>query len=246
MQISALYRHPLKSHGREEMQSVTLHAGQSMPFDRRWAVAHDGSTADGRTWVSCQHFSRGAKAPGLMAISASLNEKTGDLTLSHPDRTELTFNPDQAASAFLEWVRPLVPADRAQPNRILRLVDRGFTDTDFASVSLCNAASHAAVSERAGSDLSPLRWRGNFWFEGAQPWQELDWIGKTVTLGGATLIIREPIVRCLATTANPATGKRDVDTLGILKKNWGHQHFGVYAEVIKGGPVALGDNLTVH
>lgn len=246
MQITALYRHPLKSHGREALQTVTLHAGQSMPFDRHWAVANDASKADGSMWVPCQHFSRGAKAPALMAIDAVLDEETGCLTLSHPDRPTLSFDPDHETPEFIDWVRPLVPSNRALPDRILKLAKRGFTDSDFASVSLCNTASHAAVSEKAGQDLSPLRWRGNIWFEGETPWQELEWLGKEVVLGGATLIMRAPIVRCLATATNPKTGERDVDTLGILNKTWGHQNFGIYAEVIKGGPVALGDSLTVH
>ena len=246
MHVSALYRHPLKSHGREALQHVTLHAGQSMPFDRRWAVAHDASKADGTAWVPCQNFSRGTKAPGLMAINAVFDEQSGELTLSHPDHPDLTFNPDQDTTPFFVWVRPLVPSNRAQPDRILRLVERGFTDTNYPSVSLCNTASHAAVSEQAGTDLSPLRWRGNIWFDGAEAWQEWNWIGKEITLGRATLIIRERIVRCLATATNPVSGVRDVDTLGILNKAWDHQNFGIYADVIKGGPVALGDSLTVH
>jgi len=245
MQITALYRHPLKSHGREALQMVTLHAGQSMPFDRHWAVAHDASKADGSTWVPCQNFSRGSKAPALMAINAVLDEDTGRLTLSHPNRPDLTFDPDQEAAKFLDWVQPLVPKDRALPDRILRLPGRGFTDADYPSLSLCNTASHNAVSEEAKTKLSPLRWRGNIWFEGETPWQEMDWIGKEITLGGATLRIREPIVRCLATTANPETGERDADTLGILNHTWDHQNFGIYAEVTKGGPVAISDSLTV-
>lgn len=245
MHITALYRHPLKSHGREALQTVTLHAGQAMPFDRHWAVAHDASDADGSAWAPCQNFSRGAKAPALMAISAVLDEQSGTLTLTHPDRPDLTFDPDQDASIFLDWVRPLVPDDRALPDRILQLAQRGFTDSNYPSVSLCNTASHNAVSAQAETILSPLRWRGNIWIEGAAPWQEFDWVGQKITLGNATILIREPIVRCLATTANPETGARDVDTLGILNRTWNHQNFGIYAEVIEGGQVAVGDSLTV-
>ena len=31
-------------------------------------------------------------------------------------------------------------------------------------------------------------------------------------------------------------------TLGALQANFGHQDFGVYATVIEGGPLALGDD----
>ncbi|KIN77862.1 MOSC domain-containing protein [Sulfitobacter mediterraneus] len=245
MQVSALYRHPLKSHGREALDAVTLSAGQSMPFDRTWAVAHDASRADGTEWAPCANFSRGSKAPKLMAINAVLNDGTGQLTLTHPERPDLTFAPDTEGDKLLDWVAPLVPQDRALPDRILRLDNRGFTDTDFASISLCNTASHAAVSDKAGRDLSPLRWRGNIWFDGAEPWEELNWIGKELALGEARLTVREPILRCLATTANPETGVRDVDTLALLNGHWDHQDFGIYAEVTQAGRVALGDTLAV-
>ena len=245
MQVTALYRHPLKGHGREALDAVTLHAGQSMPFDRLWAVAHDASRADGSEWAPCANFSRGSKAPALMAISAHLDETARKLTLWHPDLPDLTFDPDVEAAAFVEWVHPLVPKDRALPDRILRLEERGFTDTPFASISLCNTATHQAVADKSKSDLSPLRWRSNIWFEGAAAWAENDWVGKKITLGDAVLQIKEPTVRCLATTASPETGQRDVDTLGILNTNWDHQNFGVFAEVVQTGRIAVGDSLDV-
>jgi len=80
---------------------------------------------------------------------------------------------------------------------------------------------------------------------GLEPWVEFDWIGKTVTLGEAELTIREPIVRCLATTANPDTGERDAETLTALKTHFGHQNFGIYAEVTRSGDIILGDPIEV-
>ncbi|MGI9393180.1 MAG: hypothetical protein ACR2OY_00900 [Boseongicola sp.] len=48
------------------------------------------------------------------------------------------------------------------------------------------------------------------------------------------------MTRCKATMANPDTGRRDLDTLGLLD-DLGHQEFGVYAEVIEGGTLSVGD-----
>ncbi len=243
MQVSALYRHPLKSHGREALDAVTLTQGQAMPFDRLWAVAHDRSKADGSEWVPCVNFSIGSKAPALMAINAVMDEETGLLTLRHPARPDLTINPDTDSDALIDWVRPLVPDNRALPARILRLEHRGFTDTEYPSVSLCNMATHKAVAVEAGKPLSPLRWRGNIWFDGAEAWEENEWLGRDVALGKAKLRVIEPIERCLATAANPETGQRDVDTLAVLNRMKNQQNFGIYAQVIQTGEVALGDSL---
>ncbi|WP_300074037.1 MOSC N-terminal beta barrel domain-containing protein [uncultured Ruegeria sp.] len=240
--ITSLWRHPIKSHGRESLDDVTVSPGQTLPGDRVWAVAHEASKADGRKWVPCANFSRGSKAPNLMAISARLEGDT--VTLSHPQQPDLRFAPDTEQDAFLNWVKPLMPADRAASARIIRVPGRGMTDSDFPSISFCNMASHRAVEQKLGRDLSICRWRGNIWFDGLPLWEELDWLGKDVQIGEAVFHVRERIVRCLATTANPETGERDADTLGALN-SWDHQDFGVYAVVVRGGNIRVGDKVQV-
>ncbi len=245
--LASIQRHPLKSHGREELAEVCLTAGEGLPWDRRWAVAHDAAKIVEGQWSPCQNFSRGSKAPSLMAINARLDEANAELTLTCPDRPAITFRPDVSADAarFLEWVAPLCPADRALPARIYSVPVRGMTDTDYPSVSILGLTSNQALSEVLGTDLSPLRWRGNFWIDGLAPFAEMDLVGRTVRLGDARIEIVEPIVRCLATTANPATGERDADTLGALRSHYGHQNFGVYGRVIEGGLVRQGDAFAV-
>lgn len=244
MKVTKLFRHPIKSHGRERLDTVRLTKGQSMPFDRRWAVAHESAKADGSTWAPCANFSRGSKAPKLMAIDARLDEASELVTLTHPDRDPITLHPMKDAARLVEWVTPLVPQDRALPARIFELPERGFTDAPFASISLCNDASHHAVEALSQTALSPIRWRGNIWFDGAPAWQEFEWIGCNLRLGNAVISIKERIVRCMATTANPETGARDVDTLHSLKI-LGHQNFGIYGEVIESGEIAVGDSIEV-
>ena len=241
--LAHIRRHPIKSHGREALDSVTLQEGQTLPWDRTWAIAHEGSKADGSSWVPCANFSRGAKAPSLMAIGISLDEASEEVTLSHPDLAPITLHPERDADALLTWSKPLLPAERAQSARVIRVPGRGMTDTDFPSISLANLATNAAVGAALGTDLSIDRWRANLWLDGLEPWQEFDWIGKQIAIGEAVLDVQERITRCLATTANPETGARDADTLGALK-GWGHQDFGIYVTVAKGGTIRCGD--TAH
>ncbi|GAB5435177.1 MOSC domain-containing protein [Falsiruegeria mediterranea] len=241
--VTSLWRHPIKSHGREAVQQATFTPGQTMPGDRIWAVAHERSKADGSEWVPCANFSRGAKAPQLMAMSCKLLD-SGRIILSHPERSDLEFDPETDTQPFLDWVKPLMPADRAASARLVRVPGRGMTDADFPSVTLCNMASHRAVERQLGQDLSIHRWRGNVWFDQVPEWQELDWVGREVQIGEAVFRVIEPTTRCLATTANPETGIRDVDTLGALS-HWGHQDFSVQAEVIQGGQLSVGDKVTL-
>ena len=244
--LANIARHPIKSHGREDLASVQLTAGEGLPFDRHWAVAHDAAKLV-PGWNECVNFARGAKAPDLMAISSRLDELTATITLMHPGKPDLTFRPDEAAdlARFLDWVRPLNPADRAQPVQIVT-GGRVMTDTDYASISIFGRASNAALSDAMGQDLSPLRWRGNLWLDGIAPWAEFEWVGKTLHIGSAVLEVTERITRCRATMANPQTGVIDADTLGALTALHGYQDFGIYARVISGGAVSVGDPVVVR
>ncbi|MFZ5962617.1 MOSC domain-containing protein [Thalassococcus sp. BH17M4-6] len=240
--VTEIWRHPIKSHGREALERVTLSAGQTLPWDRVWAVAHEKSDADGSVWVPCQNFSRVSKVAALMQITAQLDEDAETITLRHPDRPDLTIAPDRDEAAFLEWVKPLMPENRAQSARLIRARQHGMVDSDFASVTLCNMSSHRAVEQKLGRALSIHRWRGNIWMDGLAPWEEFDWLDREVQIGSAIFKVRERTDRCLATTTNPDTGQRDADTLSVLD-TWGHRDFSVRAEVVRAGDVATGDTV---
>ena len=247
--LAHIWRHPIKSHGREALGEVNLTPGQTLPWDRHWAVAHARTKFDPAVpvWMPCANFALGSSNPALRAIDATLDEATATVTLTHPDLAPLQFAPDQAAdqARFLAWVVPLLPADKTPSTQLVRVPGRGMTDTDYPSISLCNLASNQALGGYLGATLSPLRWRGNLWIDGLVPWAECSWPGQDIRIGDVVLRVREPIKRCKATAANPATGIIDIDTLAGLRSHTGTQDFGVYAEVHQGGIIRLGDRVEV-
>lgn len=247
MRLAAIWRHPIKAHGAEPLERIRLAPGQGLPLDRGWAVVRAGGAADGAQWVPCGQFSRGAVAPALMAITARRDEGSGTLTLRHPERPDLAINPDTEAgsAALVAWLAPLSGHTSAPPARLVRALAQPMTDTAYPSISLLNCDSLDALSEAAGRGLDARRFRGNLWVEGAAAWAEEGWIGQELRVGDAVLRVLAPIGRCRATEANPETGKRDTETLALLRDLRGAANFGVYAEVVSGGPVALGDHVTL-
>ena len=244
--LERIYRYPIKSHGREALKSVALTRGQTIPFDRVWAVAHEAAKlASNRDdgWLPCASFSRGAKAPQLMAITASVNENDNSVALQHPDLTDISLNLHLAEdrARLIAWVLPICPTNRALPSSVYNADERGLTDSDFPSVSINSLASLRALNEKAGANLAPERFRGNLWIDGIAAWAEFDWIDREIEIGGAKLRGIERIERCTATTANPETGQVDFDTLGHLQNDWGHLDFGIRAEVIESGKINVGD-----
>lgn len=243
--LAHIFRHPIKAHGREALDAVSLTAGQCLPHDRHWAIAHEGAKLM-PGWNPCMNFNRGAKNIALQAIGAALDEATGVVTLTHPALAPLSVNPDtpEGQAALLAWLAPLQEAGRAAPARVVK-AGRGMTDSAFASVSVLNLSSLRALSQRAGLDLGMDRWRGNLWLDGLTPWEEFDLIGRELVIGQARLRVVERIGRCRATMVDCATGKIDVNTLDLLEAGYGHTDFGVYAEVVAGGTIATGNSVQV-
>lgn len=247
--VAEIWRHPIKSHGRELLMHVLLSEGKAMPWDRRWAVAHERSCFDHErpSWQPCSEFKRVAQSPSLQAITVRCDMPYQKLTLSHPKLPDLTIDPDNHDDAldFIQWVMPISHGGRLLPARLVRAPGKAMTDTGYPSVSLINLNSHREVSVRLGQKLSPQRWRGNLLLENLPAFAERDWVGKRVRVGLAELEIRETISRCAATQASTRTGERDADTLGALREILGEAEMGVYAVVTKTGDVRAGDLVEV-
>lgn len=236
--VASIWRHPIKAVGRESLEQVDVTPGQAMPYDRHWAVAHEASKHEGGEWASCMNFIRAASSPSLMAVTCEMDGER--ITLRHPDQPEVTLHPDEDSAALVEWLKPLVA--RTAPARVVRAQRRGFTDSRTAGITICNSASLKALEQRLGRPLSPHRFRGNIWLDDLAPWEEFEWVDKELQIGSARVRVYGRTERCRATEANPETGQRDTDTLGLLRE-LGHQDFSVKAEIIAPGTIALDDEV---
>ncbi len=243
--LAHVFRHPVKSLGREELDTVTLAPGAWLPGDRLWAVAHERAKLEGGGWARCVNFLRCTHEAGLMAITARFDAAAGVVELDHPVAGRHALAPEApgAFEGLRDWLAPVWSSDLPAPTGIHAYAG-SLTDNPNPWLSLHNLATHRDVEARAGRDLSIHRWRGNLWIEGLAPWQEFDWIGRELRIGAVVLRVEERIGRCKATDANPETGERDIDMLAVLR-TWGHQDFGVFAEVIEGGEIAPGDLVSV-
>lgn len=240
--LAQIWRHPVKSLGSERLAAADLVVGECLPGDRVWAVAHAASAFDAAApaWAHCRNFIRVTHAPRLAQVSARL--AGGTLHLAHPDMPPLSAEPDTAAgaAAIAAWAAPLAEGAPPGPHRLAR-APQAMTDADRPWVSVLSLASLRALGQHAGHDLDPRRFRGNLWLDGLAPWEEGEWPGRTLVIGGVHLRAIEPIWRCRATEANPGTGRYDAPVLDTLRRITGDTAFGVYAEIVTGGRVAEGE-----
>lgn len=242
-----IWRHPIKAHGFEALDTTQINARDTLPWDRTWAATHDATKSHDGTWAPCANFSRGAKAANLMAIATELNTETNTLTLFHPNRDALSFCPDDPSdiAQFVAWIAPLMPAERAATTGLIRATEHGMTDTSFPSISIGNLATLRVLEQLAGQPLDTRRFRLNFWVDGLAPFEEFEWLDKNITIGTVTFRANDRITRCASTMGNPDTGRRDADPVSVMDTHWGHHDFGVALIAQMNGQVALGDPVAV-
>lgn len=248
--LSQIWRYPVKSIGRQKLDSARLEAGRTLPWDRHWAVMHDSATqrlTEGDQlagWLPKAAFLRGAAGPELQAISGGLTN--GKLCLQHPTAGEIELDPtkDEDHASLLDWLRPLWPAEKPEP-ALLVTGPVPLTDSRAPFISILSLDSLRAVESHVGQRLGVERWRGNLWVEGFKPFAEREWIGKCLRIGEATVILREGIGRCAATSVDTDTGEPDHDMIRVLTEGFGDACFGVYAEVLTGAEIAPLDEIIV-
>ena len=229
---------------------MTLTTARRLPGDREWAVLTEAgerhaqkhqTNGEPDRWLPKSCFLRGAAGSQLQAMTGGWQDK--NLALHHPSGSEISFRPETDSDRLIQWLLPFWPADTSPPTRLVRGAAI-WTDSATPVISILSLASLADLEARAaGQSFGTSRWRGNLWLSGLPPFAERDLIGQTIRIGQATLRVVDHIVRCEATSANTDTGMRDIDMLATLQDLYGHKEFGIFAEVIDGGEISVGDKV---
>jgi hypothetical protein len=113
-------------------------------------------------------------------------------------------------------------------------------------VSIINLASVAAVEGLVDWAVHPLRFRANMYVTGWPAWHEFELLDRTLAIGDVRLKVVKRIRRCAAVNVDPETAVRDLEIPRTLERRLGHADCGIYAEVIAGGEIAVGDEVAAE
>ena len=246
-QIDAIYRYPVKGLSAEPLRRVALAPGETIPFDRAYAIENGRSGFDPAV---PKHF------PKITFLMLMRNERLAALRTSFDDATRtLTIRKDGAVvvegrldteagrRAIEAFFDRFSAEDLRGPAKVLRSPGHSFSDAADKVVSLINLESVRSIAGEIGASVHPLRFRGNVYVSGLPAWDEFGWLGKQITAGGVTFEVARRIDRCAATNVNPETASRDLTIPRDLLLAFGHADCGVYLKVISGGEIATGDEI---
>ena len=174
------------------------------------------------------------------------DDATGILYASASGQREFagSLRTDEGRAAFAQWLGQMLGEEAKGPLRVLESPDFRFMDHPMGHVSIINMASVRDLEARIGAPVDPLRFRGNVYVEGWEPWIENSWEARDLMLGFARATVFKPIVRCIATHVDPTTGEKDLDIVKALFDAYGHMNCGIYIHVTHGGGLSVGDAVT--
>jgi GntR family transcriptional regulator/MocR family aminotransferase len=246
--LHGIYRYPVKGLSAEAMPGVHLEAGKPFPFDRVFALARPGVPIDqdDPKWAKKGLFVMLMLDEALAQVKTRLDPETLQLSVLNGNSQILAADISTAdgRAEVEDFFHRLVPTLRAAP-RLVRSREGHFMDKPDAVLSLINLATVRSLEEQWGVEIDPIRFRANFYIDGAAPWSEFDWIGSDVVIGDATFRVDRRNGRCGATNVNPSTGRRDLDIPASLRAGFGHKDLGIYLMTRKAGKVVVGDPVDV-
>ena len=244
--IASLWRHPVKGFTPERLAGASLVAGGFFPCDRLYAVEDGPSGFDpaAPAWISKQRFAVLAKIAEVARARTAYDEASGVLTATADGRPRFSGALGQPAgrAAFAAWLTDFLGEAASGRLKVVQAPGHRFTDHPQGHVSIVNLASVRDLEARIGRPVDPLRFRANLYVEGWPAWIENETAeGAEIALGPVRARLFKPIVRCVATHVDPATGERDIDLVSALFDNCGHLHCGVYVDVTEGGAITDDD-----
>ncbi len=250
IQLQKISRFPVKGLSADNPESVVVSPGAVIPWDRRYGLAHASSRVNKTEpeWVPKSEFLMLAKDEKLAQLGISFDEADETLSIlrkgKQVSRGQLTSKTGRGVlENFLAAFLPDLP--RGKPKLVEAPQGRSFSDVPSNWISIINLASVRDLERVLRQPVDADRFRGNLYIDGADPWSEFTWVNKKIQIGEATLHVEEPIGRCSATNVDPSTGVRDLNIPLTLQKGFGHMNCGIYAKLVEGGTLAIGDNVTL-
>ena len=244
--IDAIYRYPVKGLSPQALLRAQLSVGSTLPADRLYAIENGPSGFDpaAPAYYPKQRFLMLMRNERLAALRTDYDEASHTLSIQCEGREAARgdLRSKDGRLAIEAFFRRFMPKELYGPPKVLFGEGHSFSDVAKKVVSIINLASVAAVETAAGAAVHPLRFRGNIYVAGWPAWREFDLLGAEIAVGAnARLKVVKRIQRCAATEVDPETGIRDLPIPRTLMANFGHADCGIYAEVIAGGDIAVGD-----
>lgn len=227
--VVGLWRYPVKSMAPEPLTEVEV-SWHGLAGDRRWAFVRDGVPQSGFPWLTLRE-------------RANLNHyRPSFVDPTQPDKSPTVVR--TPAGVVYDVTDPALAAELWPEGARAIKQNRGIFDT--FPLSLITTQTIARLSDSVGARLDVQRFRPNLLVEAADPapFQEDDWVGRTLRIGSIEMRVDKRDGRCVVITIDPITTERNPTILRTVARDR-QGCLGVYGSTVTPGRVAVGDAIAV-
>ena len=157
-----------------------------------------------------------------------------------------TNDPEQRlllSNKLLELENSLIKPILLLKNEKYPFFDTSHSNNIFNSMSLINLNSIKDFEKKINEKVEFQRFRGNFYVDGINPWEERSWLGKTIKVNNVFFKVEKNIPRCVAINLKPKTDDNNLNLLKSLKKTYNNFDMGIYLTALNDGKIEVGNQV---
>ena len=254
--ISSIHFSPIKSLSFTNIKSCEIKKNLGILNDRKFAFAR---VVDAEKALLIEKNPNDRKLNNFLSLKNSpfLNKynftyKDNKLALILDGEEQISITADDLDQRS-KLINKLIDLESSlkKPIFLLKNNEFPFYDTSnsnkvFNSISLINLNSIEDFEKRINQKVEFQRFRGNFYVDGIDAWEERNWIGKNIKINNVLFKVERNIPRCIAINLKPKTDKSNLNLLQSLKKAYNHFDMGIYLRSLNDGKIKVGNEIKLE
>ena len=253
--ISSIHFSPIKSLSFTNIKSCEIKKNLGILNDRKFAFARvvDAEKAllieKNPNERKLNNFLSLKNSPFLNKYNFTYKDNKLALILDGEEQISITADDLDQRSKLINKLIDL-ESSLKKPMFLLQNKEFPFYDTSnsnkvFNSISLINLNSIEDFEKRINQKVEFQRFRGNFYVDGIDAWEERKWIGKIIKINNIYFKVEKNIPRCVAINLKPKTDDNELNLLHSLKKNYNHFDMGIYLRALNDGKIKVGHTIEI-
>ena len=196
---------PVKSLSFQDIKSCSINKNYGMPNDRIFAFSRG---IENNLAKSIEENPKDRKLNNFLTLKNSpvLNKynfkyNNNKLTLVQDGKELITISSDNINERLLlskkitELETSLIKPIFLLKNNNFPFYDTSHSNNVFNSISLINLNSIKDFGKKINKKVELQRFRGNFYIDGAEAWEEREWVGKIIKINNVSFSVEKNIPR---------------------------------------------------
>ena len=250
--VSSIYFSPIKSLSFQSINTVIVKKDVGFEDDRIFAFSRAIDMFLAKTIEKDPsereliHFLTLKNSPVLNKYDFKF--ENGMIIISENNKELSTYSIDdkEVISKEISKLEPNLPSPIFfLKNELFPFYDTTNSSNVLNTISLINLNSIKDFNQKINKEIEFERFRGNIYVKDLQPFEERNWINKTIKINEAEFKVLKHIPRCSATNLKINSNQTDINLPNELKKVYGHMDMGIYLYPLNNGKISVKDEINV-